>query len=338
MDYPFKREPEPGKKFTVCEGVDWIRMPLPFALDHVNCWLLGEPGLQVLIDTGVNDQSTQEHWHTLFNDIGQWPKDLLVTHFHPDHMGLAGWIGEKISGELLGSAIEINTARTLHGIESEAYEHTYQQWYSSNGLPQSTCDTVRSNGNTYKGKVFPPPVQSKWRFLADGQCVELAGRSYRVIVGRGHSPDMIMLYREDDHVLIAADQVLPRITPNVSVMPRLSDNNPLQSFLHTLTKLEALPDDTLVLPSHGQPFKGLKPRLAFLKTHHELRLDEIWQACKSPCSAHDLFPVLFSRKLDAQQTSFALGETLAHLHYLEQQGRVQRLEQASITRFKSIAT
>lgn len=335
MDYPFEGTPEPGKKFTVCEGIDWIRMPLPFALDHVNCWLLGDPGSQVLIDTGVNDKNTRDNWQDLFHDIGQWPEHLLVTHFHPDHMGLAGWIGEKIAGELLGSDIEINTAITLYGIESEDYESIYAKWYSCNGLPQSTCDAVRSNGNTYKGKVFSLPEKARWRLLTDGQKVKLAGRDYRVIVGRGHAPDMIMLYREDDHVLIAADQVLPRITPNVSVMPQLADNNPLQSFLHTLTTLEALPDDTLVLPSHGKPFKGLKQRLAYLKRHHELRLDEIWQACKQPCSAYELFVVLFSRELDAQQTSFALGETLAHLHYLEQQGRVQRVMEGAIARFVS---
>lgn len=336
MDYPFEGTPEPGEKFSVCEGIDWIRMPLPFALNHVNCWLLGEPGSQVLIDTGVNDQNTIANWQGLFHGNGHWPEHLLVTHFHPDHMGLAGWFSEKVAGELLGSEIEIGTAITLYGIETEAYETLYGEWYSSNGLPQSTCDAVRSNGNTYKSKVCPIPAKARWRLLADGQCVNLAGRDYRVIVGCGHAPDMIMLYREDDHVLIAADQVLPRITPNVSVMPKLDDNNPLQSFLHTLTKLEALPDDTLVLPSHGKPFRGLKQRIEYLRRHHELRLDEIWQACKQPCSAHDLFAVLFSRELDAQQTSFALGETLAHLHYLEQQGRVQRLVQDSATRFQSI--
>jgi len=160
--------------------------------------------------------------------------------------------------------------------------------------------------------------------LEEGELVVLGGHEYKVMIGRGHAPHMIMLYRASDHVLIAADQVLPSITPNVSVMPREGDSNPLKSFLDSLLRLRELPEDTLVLPSHGDPFRGLWVKLDALAAHHEERLEEVLNACRTLQSAFDLFGVLFRRELDAQQTSFALGESLAHLHFLESKGQLRR--------------
>jgi len=181
--------------------------------------------------------------------------------------------------------------------------------------------------------VHAPPPENAWHCVNQGDLISLGGQEYQVLIGRGHAPDMIMLYREADRVLIAADQVLPSITPNVSVMPRLDDNNPLASFLDTVQMLRALPEDTLVLPSHGRPFTGLQARLDALSEHHDLRLGEVLEACTSPISAYELFPVLFRPELDDQQMSFALGESLAHLHYLEASGNLTRAEENGVTRF-----
>jgi len=335
MKFEFDAPPEAGHTVQVCEQIQWACMPLPFALDHVNCWILGEPyeDDQVVIDTGIDDAATRAYWQQILETTGRWPSQLLVTHFHPDHMGLAGWFAGQGTQALTGTKVEVDIAAMLYAASGSQYAGLYESWYSSHGLPAASINTVRDNGNTYQSKVHEPPTASQWQYVDEGQVLTLAGRQYRVIIGRGHAPYMIMLFREDDHVLIAADQVLPSISPNVSVMPRLEDNNPLGSFLHSLTCLEGLPDDTLVLPSHGLPFRGLKQRLHDLKAHHDQRLEKVLQACRQKVSAFELFEVLYRRQLDAQQTSFALGEALAHLHYLEQHGRLSRFEENGLIRF-----
>ena len=335
MEFEYAKAPPPGHGLQVCEGIHWYCMPLPFALDHVNCWLLGDPDESLLLDTGVDNQATREHWQAAFTATGKWPAEMLVTHFHPDHVGLAGWFAQYGCDAFIGSEIEIDIARLLWRADDKAYAEVYSQWYSAHALPTNAISTVVANGNTYRRKVHQLPLAEHWTYLTEGQNITIAGHEYEVMTGRGHAPDMIMLYRSADHVLIAADQVLPAISPNVSVMPRLKDDNPLDSFLSTLARLQALPDDTLVLPSHGLPFRGLKPRLAALREHHDKRLTQVLDACVSPLSAYELFPILYKRALDAQQLSFALGESLAHLHYLEKQGHLERLELNGVTRFQA---
>lgn len=333
MKFEHESPPAPAALQTICDGIQWCRMPLPFALDHVNCWILGEPDQQVLIDSAVDNKQTRAFWNSIFDRIGQWPVHQLVTHFHPDHMGLAGWFESQGCEKFTGSEIEVDIAHTLWDADDESYATHYEDWYTANGLPEEVIRAVCKNGNTYRRVVHQPPELSKWQFLQEGQQIELAERQYDVIIGRGHAPDMIMLYRQEDHVLIAADQVLPGISPNVSVMPRLKDRNPLDSFLKTLEKLKSLPEDTLVLPSHGLPFRGLHGRLQSLMDHHDVRLNQVKDACAGPSTAYELFSVLFRRQLDAQQTSFALGESLAHLHYLEHSGQIRRSDDHGYTRF-----
>lgn len=336
-EFLFDFVPGPAESTAVCEDIQWIRLPLPFALDHVNCWLLGEPGQQVLVDTGVASARSRALWQLHWGSDGgeglaRAPEKLLVTHFHPDHAGLAGWFSEA-GAELIGSAIEMDLSRSLWSVDDADYGEHYARWYTANGLPEEQIAAVGNNPNTYRMIVSEPPAETSWTWLCEGQNVELGGAQYRVMIGRGHAPDMVMLYRETDHVLIAADQILPSISPNVSVMPRLADRNPLQSFLDTLERLKTLPADTLVLPSHGMPFRGLHARIDVLESHHEDRLAEVYEACRQPASAFDMFRVLFRRKLDAQQTSFALGESLAHLHYLEKKGALVRQERGGVECF-----
>jgi len=337
LEFPFDSAPNQRSSVYVADSIRWIRHSLPFALDHVNCWLLGDSDNQVLIDTGISSGKTRGDWQSLFPDSASTPgvpavDSLLVTHFHPDHMGLAGWFHSG-GAKLLGSTIESDYSREIWAVDDPAYEDFYAHWYRSNGLPESRVNAVRGRGNSYRKIVHTPPPAIAWECVKEGNILALGGQEYRVLIGRGHAPDMIMLYRESDRVLIAADQVLPSITPNVSVMPRLADKNPLAGFLDTLRTLKALPEDTLVLPSHGSPFRGLWARLDALSAHHDLRLDEVLEACSTPTTAYDLFPVLFRPELDDQQMSFALGESLAHLHYLESNGNLTRSDENGVTQF-----
>lgn len=319
LKFPFSEAPVAAERVRVRAGIDWIQLPLPFALDHVNCWWLGDGDSACLIDTCIDASSSINLWRQLIAETGL-PANVLVTHFHPDHMGLAGWFSKQ-GAQLIGSEIEVAMAQKIWQTGAEAYADNYANWYRQNGLSAEAVKDVEKKGNGYRRIVHQPP--SNWRYVTAGDTIELGGQEFDVRIGRGHAPDMLMLYSQAHNVLIAADQVLPGISPNISLQPLAEDANPLQSFLHSLDELRDLPVDTLVLPSHGMPFTGLHLRLDALAEHHVQRCGEILVACQQPQSAADLFPVLFKRQLDAQQLSFALGESLAHLRYLELAGSIR---------------
>lgn len=332
LKFTVEQPPTLGLRTEVVPGIDWVRLSLPFALDHVNCWFLHDGDNNCLIDTGVHTPDTLDCWNRNFAGSG-WPQKLLVTHFHPDHSGLAGWFA-KNGSDVLSSEIEWGIVQSLNAIDDAAYQDFYAKWYSQNGVEQAYIDTVYKLGNTFKAKTVEPPQHAQ--FLSDGDSVELGGRSFAVMTGQGHSPDMIMLYSQQDSLLIAADQILPTITPNVSLMPNTPDTNPLAGFLSCIERLKALPEETLVLPSHGLPFTGLHQRIDYLRQHHEDRLAEIERALQQEQHAAALFPVLFKRKLDNQQLSFALGETLAHVTYLESQSRIARTTRDGVDYYHAI--
>lgn len=333
LSFPFPALPEPGERLPIVPGIDWVRLPLPFALDHVNCWYLSDAKQTCVIDSGLNTEVIRTCWDTVFAAVKR-PDTLLVTHFHPDHSGLAGWFAES-GCSVVSNAVEWGTVLRLHAIDDTAYGQLYADWYQRHGIASRYIEAVLAKGNTFAMGVASPPVLSG--VLADGDTLEMSGKIFRVITGRGHAPDMLMLYCENDSLLIAADQVLPSISPNVSLMPHSEDDNPLLSFLDSLEQLRTLPVDTLVLPSHGLPFRGLHERIDQLLAHHQQRLDDIVAALSYAQPAAKLFGMLFKRELDDQQMSFALGETLAHLRFLEQQGRVQQSEHDSIVHFQTTA-
>jgi len=331
LSFAFTDAPAPGVRTEIVPGIEWVRLPLPFALDHVNCWLLHDSNNTCLVDTGLHTPVSLECWNDIIKEAG-WPEKLLVTHFHPDHSGLAGWFAAQ-GTQVLSSEIEWGIVKRLNAISTNDFQQFYAQWYAQHGVSQEYIDAVNKAGNSFTAGTVPPPEHCE--FLDSGCNIELGGRSFEIICGQGHSPDMLMLYSESDKLLIAADQVLPSITPNISLTPNTEDPNPLNSFLVCLERLTQLPEETLVLPSHGLPFIGLHKRIAYLIEHHRLRLHEIRQALHAERCAAELFSLLFRRKLDHQQLSFALGETLAHLSYLENQSQVQRTEREGVTYFRA---
>ncbi len=318
LRFPFVDPPLPGQVVPVVDGIEWIKLPLPFALDHVNCWWLSDEGGAALIDSGLNTVAIHDCWETVLANRSL-PEQLLVTHFHPDHSGMAGWFAQK-GVSIFASQVEMEVVRRIHALSDADASAGYADWYQQNGVDQQAVEAARKAPNNYRRGVTSPP--EKVRYLSDGDAVVLAGVEFDVMVGRGHAPDMLMLYSEAKSLLIAADQILPTISPNISLMPGAADHNPLLSFLTDLKKLLRLPKETLVLPSHGLPFYGLHERIDALLEHHDHRLQQILDACREPVTAAGLFPLLFKRALDAQQLSFALGESLAHLRYLENQSLV----------------
>ncbi|MFC0252348.1 MBL fold metallo-hydrolase [Massilia consociata] len=334
LAYPFGDTiPAPGTLQAVAPGLAWIRMPLPFALDHINLWLLqdeqdGQGGWSV-VDSGAGTDATRAAWETVLTEGLQGAPLLRVfaTHCHPDHVGLSGWLGKRVVGTAHApfwtTAGEFAFARmmaaALPGVDGpSAIPH-----FERHGLVDAAMlEQMRSRKNYYPSLV--PAVPEAYTRLQDGDRVRIGAAHWRVITGFGHSPEHASLYSEELNILISGDMVLPRISTNVSVFAVEPEGNPLQLYLDSLKKFTDLPEDTLVLPSHGKPFRGLHTRIQQLHDHHAARLAEVLSACREPKSAVDIVPVMFRRQLDAHQLSFALGEALAHLHQLWHNGLLLR--------------
>ena len=346
LEYPFGDSlPDLGTVIDVAPGVRWLRMVLPFQLNHVNLWLLrdsldGVEGWSV-VDCGISNDATRAAWEQIFaNGMDGLPVlRVIVTHMHPDHIGLAHWLTERWKNgadecRLWISSTDYHTARvailTVDGFGGEATAN----FLASHGLtdPESLAQ-IRGRNNYYVELV--PQVPRVFRRLLDGDTLQIGGRAWRCHAGYGHAPEHMALHCEATGTLISGDMVLPRISTNVSVQESEPESNPLQQYLDSIERMRALPADVLVLPSHGRPFKGLHTRIDQLVAHHDERFADVLTACaEAPQHAQDLLMVLFKRELDLHQTTFAIGESIAHLHALWLNGRLKRrLDADGIYRF-----
>lgn len=323
-----------NEKTKLLDGLEAVRVSVPWALDHVNCWLLSAESDDIsdatLIDTGINSRATREVWQGLFAD--KTPAQVIATHYHPDHCGLLGWFAER-GANVCSQAQEIAVMQGIWATDEADYVQEFSHWYAQHGLTQEHIAPLAFVGHGYRKTVAALPDTDAWQTLEAGDSLNIGGRDFEVLVGHGHAPAMLMLFCADEQLLIAADQVLPKISPNISVLPGAPDKNPLASFLNSLEALKTLPVDTLVLPSHGEPFTGLHGRIDTLVQHHHERLNALRAVCKHPVQAADVLATLFQRKLDVQQMSFALGEAVAHLRYLVSLGELAEVEDGQAIRY-----
>ncbi|MEO6279026.1 MBL fold metallo-hydrolase [Roseateles sp.] len=334
LHYPLGETlPQPGEALDLAPGLRWVRMGLPFALDHINLWLLrdridGREGWTI-VDCGISSDDTRANWEKVFAEAldGLPVLRVIATHFHPDHLGLAHWLTERWNCRLWMSATDYNLARLASGSTVGMGGATAAAFFGSHGLSdEDSLAKIRDRADYYPKMV--PVVPSSYRRLMDGAEVEIGGRLWRCIAGYGHAPEHMSLScadAEGTKLLISGDMVLPRISTNVSVVDVEPEADPLTLYLNSLTRYLDLAEDTLVLPSHGKPFTGLHARIDQLREHHDERLAEVVAACRAePTHAAGLLPVLFKRKLDLHQTTFAMGEAIAHLHALWLKGELRR--------------
>jgi glyoxylase-like metal-dependent hydrolase (beta-lactamase superfamily II) len=343
LNYPMcDTLPQLSEALPVADGVRWIRMVLPFALNHINLWLLRDElgGVQgwTVVDCCIDRAESRAQWQGIFDTQLQGLPILRVicTHMHPDHIGLAHWICAKWNVPLWISATDYNVARNLSSAASNVGGQAAADFYASHGLtdPESVAK-IKARTDYYSGLV--PTVPDSYHRIMDGDVIRIGGRDWRCISGYGHAPEHIALYCDKLNVLISGDMVLPRISTNVSVFDLEPEGDPLKLFLNSIQKYLALPATTLVLPSHGKPFTGMHQRIAQLQAHHADRLAEVMQACSAqPTSGADIVPIMFKRELDLHQMTFAMGEAVAHLHMLWYEGKlVRRLGADGIYRFNA---
>lgn len=333
LSYPFgELTPEAGATIQVAPGVRWIRMPLPFALNHINLWLLrdqidGRDGWSI-VDCCIANDPSRALWEQIFaTELQGLPiLRVIVTHMHPDHIGLAYWLCERWDVRLWISATDYHMARlgamgpTAFGGEAAA------TFFASHGLTSpGVVEQIKARASYFPSLV--PDVPRQYRRMMDGDTLRLAGHDWECIGGYGHAPEHIALYCASLGLLIGGDMMLPRISTNVSVYEVEPEANALAHFLRSIDRFRALPPDTLTLPSHGKPFTGLHARIEQLHDHHRLRLAEVMQACsEQACSAAQILPIMFRRPLDLHQTTFAMGEAVAHLNLLWHEGRLRRTQ------------
>ena len=320
LEYPFPEVPAPGTTVVVAPGVHWLSMPLPFQLDHINLWLLEEDDGVTVVDTGIGNEATRELWTRVL--AGRKVKRVVLTHYHPDHAGNAAWLCERHGAEFWTTQGEYLTAHAVRTSSAGYTADAVLAVFRRNGLDAERTERMRTRKNRYAELV--PDFPHAYRRIIEGDELRMGKRRWRAMIGHGHAPEHLSLYCESLKTLIAGDMLLSTISTNVSVWSIDPEGDPLRLFLDSIARYRGLPEDVLVLPSHGRPFRGAHRRVEQLEAHHRDRLAELEQSLKSPKSAAELLSVLFRRPLDAHQTFFAMGEAIAHLHYLHYAGRVRR--------------
>jgi glyoxylase-like metal-dependent hydrolase (beta-lactamase superfamily II) len=324
LHYPHPHPPAAGEMTEVAPGVFWVRMPLPFQLDHINLWLLRDGAGWTLVDSGFPDDGVRAVWNGILAGLSGPVTRLVATHFHPDHLGLASWLMERTGAPLWMTSAEFLTA---HAVWNEVGGHGARfmvEQFRRHGLDATLLGKFEKRGSGYRKAV--PALPEYYRRLKAGDELSVDGRTWRIMIGHGHSPEHMALYCPELGVLISGDMLLPRISTNVSVFAATPDADALGWYLDSLTAMAAaIPDETLVLPSHGLPFFGIRARVEALHAHHAERLQVLEEACEQvPQSAAGLLDTLFGRALDTHQVMFAMGEAIAHLNHLEQAGRLSR--------------
>ena len=321
--YEFDDKPDIGETIEIAEGVHWLRMPLPFSLQHINLWLLADGDGWTIVDTGLGFDESKAIWERTFGGVmGNKPvKHVVVTHMHPDHVGCAGWLAERFNVDLWMTREEYAMCRVLVSDTGRPAPEAGTRFYTAAGYAPEALEHYRKIFGFFGKYVTPLP--DSYRRLYDGQKGPVGNREWEVVVGRGHSPEHACFYNQEMNLLISGDQILPAISSNVSVYPLEPEANPLKDWIDSLRAItERVPEDVLVLPAHGKPFRGAHERIDSMVNEHLARLDDLREFCKEPRRAVDVFPALYRAKITNDNRMFATGEAIAHLNYLINEGEI----------------
>lgn len=316
--------PQQGQAVPIAPGVRWCRIPLPIDLNHINVWLVDVDDGCVLIDTGMASPMGEEAWQGIEASVlAHTPlRAIFATHIHPDHLGLARWLQQRHNVPVWMSKRTHEQLQAFMTSDSTAGVEDAERFFTSHGIADRSMLPSLSPARFARMTSGMPDVE---QHVADGEVLHWGTQAWTALETNGHAEGHLCLYSQLNGVLISGDQVLPSISSNIGFTWRSQDANPLGSFLSSLQRLHSLPTDTLVLPSHGQPFRGLQSRIEDLSQHHFEQLDTVERACQSGKTAFEILPVMFRRKLHGMHFFLAMAEALAHLEYLANALRLQRV-------------
>jgi glyoxylase-like metal-dependent hydrolase (beta-lactamase superfamily II) len=339
LTFPIAVAPAPGTVTDIAPGIRWLRLPLPYRLDHVNIYLIENDGGWTALDSGLGDDASRTAWQAALSGPlrGQQLKSLVVSHYHPDHVGLAGWLCEQFDLELTMPRPEYLLSLLLQFAPADYGEDVFRPFYQRHGLSAEATEIVLSRGHEYLKRTTGVPAS--YRRIKHGDRLTLGERDFQVLTGGGHALEQAMLYRPEQRLFLAADQVIARISPNVSVHPMEASLDALGIYLASLRAIrDSVAPDVLVLPGHGLPFHGLHDRVDELIAHHAQRCGEIAVGCMAaPLSVAEIVPVLFTRPLDAHQTGFAFGEVLAHVNHMLGRGELRlETDAGGVDRYRTV--
>jgi glyoxylase-like metal-dependent hydrolase (beta-lactamase superfamily II) len=313
--------------FDVAPDIFGVRLPMPPPLEWVNSYFMRHGDGWFMVDTGYNKPDSREILEAVIeNHLQGLPiVGLIVTHYHPDHVGQAGWVCEKFNCPLYMSPKEWLLARLLSTDKSDSYQEVVNNYYRQAGTPDDLRAVFAERGNSFLRTTDEVPAQ--YKRLEQDDTIVIGDRTWRVVIGHGHAPEMVLLYDETGKLLISGDQIVARITPNISIWPFDQDDNSLDDFLKTSAELpKIIPNDVTILPGHGRPFTDFHARIATYIPFHENRLNKLRGGLTGEVQTlHELLKVLFSRELSARDYVFAIGETHSHVNYLVEKGEMERI-------------
>jgi glyoxylase-like metal-dependent hydrolase (beta-lactamase superfamily II) len=329
---PALRAPKSGEGVAIAPGIEWVRMPLPIDLSHINLWFIEDEDGFIVVDTGMAAAVCKNAWEELEQRyFARKPLKLLfITHVHPDHLGLASWLQERHRVPVWMSQATHERMHAMYGADGPRPDDV-EMLLRASGVPdeimrQPTFKPVRF-GRLTSGL---PDVE---RFVSDGEVLPWRSGQWRALRTDGHAEGHLCLWNEEQQLLISGDQVLPTISPNIGVALRQRDLNPLASYLASLERLRSLPEHSLTLPSHGLVFHGLHERIDDLRQHHAEQLEKLVTACATPLTAYDAVPVMFNRRPAGMHLFLALSEAVAHLEYLAHAGQFERYREDGVLRY-----
>ncbi|MEA3183515.1 MAG: hypothetical protein QOI59_7038 [Gammaproteobacteria bacterium] len=338
LRYPFRALPEPGQMIEVAPGVRWQRMPLPFSLNHINLWAIEDGDGWALVDTGLQTSQTAATWETILaGPMGGRPVErVMCTHMHPDHVGMAGWLTRRFDCPFWMTRLEYVTCRMLVADTGREAPPDAVRFYKAAGWSAADLEHYKARFGGFGKMVYALP--DSYHRVSDGDEFFIGPHRWRAVVGRGHSPEHLCLFCPQLRVLISGDQVLPKITSNVSVFPTEPAADPLRDWLESLAGIRAaVPDDVCVLPAHNEPFYGLHARIDQLINGHELSLCRLREALAEPKTASDVFNVLFRRPISEATLQMATGESVAHLNCLIHRGLAEvTMDDAGVSWYRAI--
>ena len=323
--YPMAQAPGTGEAVDIAPGVKWLRMPLGGALAWINVWAIREGEGWAIVDTGIGGAATRNAWRAALKGPleGRPVTRVFVTHMHPDHIGMSGYLTRKFDARLWITRLEFMTCRSLAADTGREAPEDALRFFKATGWDEDALETYRAKFGGFGRGLFALP--DSFHRLNDGDEVTIGEHMWRVVVGSGHSPEHACLYSPELKLMISGDQVLPKISSNVSVFPTEPDGDPLTDWITSLARIRAqVPDEVLVLPAHNEPFHGLHARIDHLIAGHVRGLERLRGLLAEPKRVVDVFSVLFRRKIDEWVLGMATGESLAHLNCLITRGQAVR--------------